>query len=141
MISCPLSFRGCVGLWEFERTRASSFPCLNRCKNLGLQSKSALSNPNRPQGALNPDLKHCKDSGFEPSVRSCLSLSAFCLLPSAVCTATLFFPLSAAFFPQGFCTEKVFNEVCHFSVQYHCHCLMSASSSSSIGITVEGCVK
>ena len=84
--------------------------------------------------------KCCKHSGFEPVDRSCF---VFCF--SALCTAILFFPLSVALFlPQGFCTEKVFNEIGHYSVYRHsCHvshvghffCIsaMSAVITSCIG--------
>ena len=74
------------------------------------------------------------------------SLPAFFLL-LFICTASLFFPLSAAFLflPQGFCTDKVFNEVCPLSV-YHsalCHCPVHrpcrpvSVPTLCIGITVE----
>ena len=66
----------------------------------------------RTSAPIRIGLKHSKfrtkDSGFKPST--------FLSLISPICTASLFFPLSAAFLPQGFCTEKVFNEVCYCSV-------------------------
>jgi len=101
----------------FRRSRGQD-PCLEH-KNLGLQSDLASSSPEPRIQVFRIPISILRRFQLHLLQRLQLQAShqinhAFLFLLYAVCMASLFFPLPAAFLPQGFCSEKVFNEVCHF---------------------------